>query len=105
MDYIGKSLKLFNKNLFCPNLFEDNKLNLKQDEFIQLLIKLLQSSVLSLQLSSFILLNYFVDNFVEQDKNTIEIQNFDEKMLNIYKLKNTLKATQTIVNTMLMDFK
>ena len=79
--------------------------NDSEEEKIKLLLKLIHSPVLSLQLGTYIALDNIINILVERDKAIIEIEDFDAKSLNMGRFEQVLRSSQTIVNTILMDFK
>lgn len=106
LDYLGKAVKMSNGNILFKNqssvsLGEPIDLSCA----VELSLKLFQSPVTSIQLGAYHLLKHAVPVLVEQDKATLELENFDVNTLNIKKMKNVLQNTEIIVNTILMDFK
>ncbi|XP_076766423.1 E3 ubiquitin-protein ligase listerin [Xylocopa sonorina] len=100
LDYLGKAVKVLNGNVIFGN---QSQISLETS--INLALKLLQSPVASIQLSAYHVLKHAVSELVQQDKATVELENFDSNTLNIKKMEDVLQNTQNIVNTILMDFK
>lgn len=78
---------------------------MSEDELLQWLLRILQSSNLNLQLSAYIILNKIAYGLVEQDKAVIEIEDLREKTFKLSKFETILRTTQSIVNAILMDIK
>lgn len=100
LDYLGKAIKILNGNVILKN-----QSNVSLTTIVKLTSKLLQSPVPSIQLGAYHILKHTVPVLVQQDKTTVELENFDVNTLNIKKMEDVLQNTQNIVNTILMDFK
>ncbi|KYN02241.1 hypothetical protein ALC62_07025 [Cyphomyrmex costatus] len=59
----------------------------------------------TIQLGAYYILKYMVSELVQHDKILVESDNFESSNLNIKKFEEVLLNIQTIVNTMLMEFK
>ncbi|XP_053980359.1 E3 ubiquitin-protein ligase listerin-like [Hylaeus volcanicus] len=106
LDYLGKAVKMLNGNI----LFETQSkiapsIPVDLNDTVKLSLKLFQSPVASIQLGAYHVLKQAVPVLVEQDKATVELENFDANTLNIKKIEDVLENSQNIVNTTLMDFK
>ena len=100
LDYLGKAIKILNGNVILKN-----ESNVSLTSIVKLTSKLLQSPVPSIQLGAYHILKHTVPVLVQQDKTTVELENFDVNTLNIKKMEDVLQNMQNIVNTILMDFK
>lgn len=100
LDYLGKAIKILDGNIIFKN-----QSNVSLMTIVKLTSKLLQSSVPSIQLGAYHILKHTIPVLVQQDKTTVELENFDINTLNIKKMEDVLQNTQNIVNTILMDFK
>lgn len=100
LDYLGKAIKMLNGNVIFKSAS-----NISLTTTVKLALNLLQSPVASIQLGAYHVLKHAVPELVQQDKATVELENFDVNTLNIKKMENILQNTQNIVNTILMDFK
>ncbi|KAK1131911.1 hypothetical protein K0M31_016058 [Melipona bicolor] len=98
LDHLGKAMKIIDGNIIF-------KSHISLTTTVKLALKLLQSPVPSIQLSAYHVLKHGVLKLVQQDQDTIELENFDVNTLNIKKVEEVLQNTQSIVNTILMDFK
>ncbi|KOX73030.1 E3 ubiquitin-protein ligase listerin [Melipona quadrifasciata] len=98
LDHLGKAMKIIDGNIIF-------KSHISLTTTVELALKLLQSPVPSIQLSAYHVLKHAVLKLVQQDQDTIELENFDVNTLNIKKVEEVLQNTQSIVNTILMDFK
>ncbi|KYN18118.1 hypothetical protein ALC57_09628 [Trachymyrmex cornetzi] len=58
-----------------------------------------------IQLGAYYALKYMVPELVQHDKVLVESDNFESSNLNIKKFEEVLSNIQTIINTMLMEFK
>ncbi|XP_076655771.1 E3 ubiquitin-protein ligase listerin [Halictus rubicundus] len=106
LDRIGKAVKMLDGNVLLKNqAITSPTVAVDLKETVELCLKLLQSPVPSIQLGAYHLLKHTVSKLVEQDKVTVELENFDVQNLNIKKMEEVLQNTQNIVNTILMDFK
>ncbi|XP_076296975.1 E3 ubiquitin-protein ligase listerin [Lasioglossum baleicum] len=106
LDRIGRTVKMLNGDVLLKNQANTSPIvavNLTQT--VDLCLKLLQSPVPSIQLGAYHLLKHTVSKLVQEDKLTVELENFSVESLNIKNMENTLQNTQNIVNTVLMDFK
>lgn len=99
LDYLGKAIKMLNGNVIFKSAS-----NISLTTTVKLALNLLQSPVASIQLGAYHVLKHAVPELVQQDKATVELENFDVNTLNIKKMENILQNTQNIVNTILMDF-
>ncbi|XP_017758583.1 PREDICTED: E3 ubiquitin-protein ligase listerin [Eufriesea mexicana] len=100
LDYLGKAIKILNGNVIFKSAS-----NISLTTTVKLALNLLQSPVASIQLGAYHVLKHAVPELVQQDKATVELENFDVNTLNIKKMEDILQNTQNIVNTILMDFK
>ena len=96
LDHLGKAMEMVDGNIIFKN-------HVFLTRTVELALKLLQSPVPSIQLGAYHILKHA--KLVEQDKNTIELKNFDVNTLNIKKLEEILQSTQSIMNAILMEFK
>lgn len=98
LDHLGKTIKIVDGNIIFKN-------HISLTTTVELALKLLQSPVASIQLSAYHILKHAVLKLVQLDQATIELENFEVNTLNIKKVEEVLQNTQSIVNTILMDFK
>ena len=98
LDHLGKAMRMVDGNIIFKN-------HVFLSRAVELALKLLQSPVSSVQLGAYHILKHAIPKLVEQDKNTIELKNFDMNTLNIKKLEEILQSTQSIMNAILMEFK
>ncbi|XP_033336767.2 E3 ubiquitin-protein ligase listerin [Megalopta genalis] len=106
LDRIGKAVTALNGNVLLKNqAITSPAIAVDLKKTVQLCLKLLQSPITSIQLGAYHLLKHTVSELVEQDKVTVELENFDVNNLNIKKMEEVLRNTQNIVNTILMEFK
>ncbi|KOX71819.1 E3 ubiquitin-protein ligase listerin, partial [Melipona quadrifasciata] len=92
LDHLGKAMKMVDGNIIFKNHI-----------FITLALKFFQFPVSSIQLgASYHILKYATLKLVEQDKNIVELKNFDVNTLNIKKLEEVLQSTQSIMKAILM---
>ncbi|XP_058790902.1 E3 ubiquitin-protein ligase listerin [Phymastichus coffea] len=105
LNFLGKSLKFFDEPIIKMELSEYKSSNKSEEQTLQLLLKLIHCHILSLQLGSYIALNNIVEVFVKRDSAIIIEEDYEIKSLNICKFEQILKTAQTVVNTILMDFK
>ncbi|XP_014299364.1 E3 ubiquitin-protein ligase listerin [Microplitis demolitor] len=104
LNYLGNAIKLLDGNVFFKEP-TDALITVTSDDLIKFSLKLILSPIPNLQLSAHYALNRLIPTLVDQDKNTIEQENFDTTTLNIHKFEDTILQTQKIVDTMLSDFK
>ena len=62
---------------------------------VELALKFLQSNI---QLGAYHVLKHAMPKLVEQNKNTMELKNFDLNTLNIKKLEETFQSTCSVMN-------
>ncbi|XP_078036315.1 E3 ubiquitin-protein ligase listerin isoform X2 [Augochlora pura] len=106
LDGIGKAVTVLNGDILFKNqAITSPAVAVNLEKTVQLCLKLLQSPIMSIQLGAYHLLKHTVSELVEQDKLTVELENYDVNNLNIKKMEEVLKNTQNIVNTILMEFK
>ncbi|KAF7990662.1 hypothetical protein HCN44_000467 [Aphidius gifuensis] len=105
LNYLGNAVKLLNGNLFFKTDSGNTSPEVTSNELIKFSFKLSSSSVPSLQLSSYFMLNRMIPKLVELDKNSMDKDNFDSKTLIISNFKDSLKSTQNIVDAMLSGLK
>lgn len=98
LDHLGKAMKMVDGNIIFKN-------HILLRRTVGLALKFLQSPVSSIQLGAYHVLKRAIPKLVEQDKDTIELKNFDVSALNIKKLEEVLQSTQSITNAILMEFK
>ncbi|XP_018396101.1 PREDICTED: E3 ubiquitin-protein ligase listerin [Cyphomyrmex costatus] len=104
LNYLGKAICTFDSSVLFKNDDEQTE-TINFNEMLTLSLKLLQSSVRSIQLGAYYILKYMVSELVQHDKILVESDNFESSNLNIKKFEEVLLNIQTIVNTMLMEFK
>ncbi|XP_076246293.1 E3 ubiquitin-protein ligase listerin [Calliopsis andreniformis] len=106
LDCLGKSVQMFSRHvLFKNQLNVSSTVLVDLHHTVKLSLKLLQSSISSIQLGSYYLLKHGVPELVQEDQTNVELENFDLNTLNIKKIEEVLQNMQNIVNTILMDFK
>lgn len=106
LNYLGNAVKMLNGNLLFKNPSNVvSTISIDLHRTVKLSLKLLQSSITSIQLGAYYLLKHSVVELVQEDKATVELENYDLNTLNIRKIEDVLQNTQNIVNTILMDFK
>ncbi|KAK0182335.1 hypothetical protein PV327_000484 [Microctonus hyperodae] len=104
LQYLGDAMKLLDGNTFFQSYSGYSTVTITSDQLMKFSCKLILSSVPSLQLAAYYSISHLIPRYVEQDKNTIEQENFDIKSLNICKFKNILLNAQKVINNMLIDF-
>lgn len=102
LDYLGRAISVLDRNILFKKC-DGKAVNL--DEMLELSLKLFQSPVPSIQLGAYHMLKHMVPELVQQDKVLVESENFEPIGLNIKRLEAVLLSTQSIVNTMLIEFK
>lgn len=104
LNYLGEAICTFDNNILLKKYDEQTEM-IDFNKMLKLSLKLLQSPIPSIQLGAYYALKYMVPEFVQHDKVLVESDTFESSSLNIRKFEEVLSNTQSIVNTMLMDFK
>ncbi|KAG5320372.1 LTN1 ligase, partial [Pseudoatta argentina] len=104
LNYLGEAICAFDSSILFKNYDEQTE-TIDFNKMLMLSLKLLQSPVPSIQLGAYYTLKYMVPELVQHDKILVESDNFEASSLNIKKFEEVLLNIQTIINTMLMEFK
>jgi len=104
LNYLGEAICAFDSSILFKNYYEQTE-TIDFNKMLMLSLKLLQSPVPSIQLGAYYALKYMVPELVQQDKVLVESDNFEANNLNIKKFEEVLSNIQSIINTMLMEFK
>ena len=102
LDTLGQALQLIDKNIFFK---QTHVQSVKCAELINISLKLLQSPILSLQLSAYHALQHVIEEIVKEDRTKIQKENFEVKSLNIYKFENILTHFREQMDVVLGDLK
>lgn len=105
LNHLGNAIKLLDGNLFFKKYNGNSSLEVTSNKLIKFSFKLALSSVPSLQLSSYFMLNRMIPKLVKLDENSMDKDNCDPKTLIVSKFEDSLKNTQNIVDAMLSGFK
>lgn len=104
LNYLGEAICSFDSSILLKN-YDEVIGTIDFNNILTLSLKLLQSPVPNIQLGAYYVLKYMVPELVKHDKVLVESDNFESSNLNIKRFEEVLSNIQTIVNTMLMEFK